>query len=295
MAPVEHIVLVNPRAGRRPVVVDAIDDALARTGLRFRVEVVDGIDQMRSTACDVVRGGRTLVVAGGDGTVGSVAAALHDAGLAADAPALGILPVGTGCDLLRTFGIGRDLVSAAARLATPGDYRIDLGRVSGEFGRRIFVNIAQAGIGAAAAESATNLPRRLGLARYPLAFARRFATFPRAQIEIESTCGVRSAALAVIMANGQFFAGGWNVAPKALMVDGKLDVQVIDAKKWQAPALVPKIVAGTHLRDRAVTRRSIAAFRLRTDPAWPVEADGDHVGSTPVDVDTIPAAITIKI
>ena len=31
-----------------------------------------------------------------------------------------------------------------------------------------------------------------------------------------------SQALAVIMANAQFFAGGWNVAPRATLVDGVL-------------------------------------------------------------------------
>jgi diacylglycerol kinase family enzyme len=44
-----------------------------------------------------------------------------------------------------------------------------------------------------------------------------------------------------------------------------------------------------------VTRRSLADFTVRTEVPWPVEADGDHLGSTPVSVTVLPAAISIKI
>ncbi len=292
---IESVVLVNPAAGRRPVSPAEIADALDRHGVSHALEVVSGSAAMEDAVIEVVRSGRRLVLAGGDGTLGLAAQALVRAGLAGDALPIGVLPVGTGCDFLRTFGIPQDLVGAAAHLLTDSEYRIDLGRLHGAWGERIFVNIAQAGAGAAAAETATRLPRGLGPARYPLAFAARLPRFPSCMIEIEGTRTIRSTALAVIMANGQFFAGGWNVAPKALLVDGELDVQIIDAKKRQAPSLVPKIIAGVHLRHRSVTRRSLSAFTLRTEEVWPIEADGDYVGSTPVEVTVLPSALSIKI
>lgn len=293
---IESVVLVNPAAGRRPVSPAEIADALDRSGVPHVLEVVSGPSAMEDAVIEVVRSGRRLVLAGGDGTLGLTAQALVRAGLADDALPIGILPVGTGCDFLRTFGIPQDLVGAAAHLLTDSEYRIDLGLLRGVWGERIFVNIAQAGVGAAAAETAPRLPRALGPARYPLAFAGRLPRFPSCTIEIETaTRTLRSKALAVIMANGQFFAGGWNVAPKALLVDGELDVQVIDAKKRQAPSLVPKIIAGVHLRHPSVTRRSMSEFTLRTDQIWPIEADGDYVGATPVEVSVLPSALSIKI
>jgi diacylglycerol kinase (ATP) len=291
----EHVVLVNPTAGRRSPDTSSIEAALAGHGIDHEIRVVDGVDEMRRQVVAVVREQRRLVIAGGDGTVGLSAEALVMAGLASDAPPIGILPLGSGCDLLRTFGIPQDLSEAAGHLVRPGEYRVDLGHLSAEWGERIFINIAQAGVGAAAAESARRLGRRLGSVRYPLAFAARFPGFRSAAVEIDGDVTIRSNALAVIMANGQFFAGGWNVAPKALLTDGKLDLQVIDARKRQAPALVPRIIAGTHLRDRSVTRRSAGRFSIRTAVPWPVEADGDYCGTTPVDVSVIPSALSIKI
>jgi len=97
------------------------------------------------------------------------------------------------------------------------------------------------------------------------------------------------------VANAQFFAGGWNVAPKATLIDGVVDIQVIDTAKRRAPALVPKIVKGTHLLDRAVRRFSAASFEITTDVIWPLEADGDYIGNTPVSGRVVPAALRLKI
>jgi diacylglycerol kinase family enzyme len=106
---------------------------------------------------------------------------------------------------------------------------------------------------------------------------------------------IETEALAVIMANAQFFAGGWNVAPKATLIDGVLDIQVIDCRKSGAPALVPKVIKGTHLTDPAVRRLSAAEFSIETEPLWPVECDGDLVGNTAVRGRVVPAAISLKI
>ena len=106
---------------------------------------------------------------------------------------------------------------------------------------------------------------------------------------------VESEALAVIFANAQFFAGGWNVAPKATMVDGRFDIQVFNCSKTRATALVPKIIKGNHLTDPAVRRLSAEEFTLVTEPTWPVESDGDLIGNTKVTGRVCRATIRLKI
>jgi diacylglycerol kinase family enzyme len=124
----------------------------------------------------------------------------------------------------------------------------------------------------------------------------RLPGFPAARVKVETERRTyESSALAVIMANAQFFAGGWNVAPKATLVDGVLDMQIIDIAKTRAPAFVPKVIRGTHLTDRAVRRFSAATFRIETDVVWPLEADGDYIGNTPVAGRVLPAALRLKI
>jgi len=290
----EWVVLVNPTAGSQPASEARITDALDRYSIRHIIERVDGPERMRAAVTEVTRSGRRLAVVGGDGTVGLAAGAIIDSGLG-DAPPLGILPAGTGCDLLRTFGIPQRIEDAAAHLVGDGEYRIDAGVIEGEWGRRVFVNVTQAGVGAAAAESAPAVPRRLGSVRYPMAFAARLPRFPHSEVSITGDRTHTCLLYALIIANGQFFAGGWNVAPKAMLVDGKMDVQVIDADKRQVFELVPKVIKGVHLGHSAVRRFSAASLEITTSVPWPVEADGDHLGSTPARVSTLPAAISIKI
>jgi diacylglycerol kinase (ATP) len=289
-------VYVNRAAGRKASDPAAIRDLLRDIGLDFDLHAPDSPDKMRALIEESARFGAThFAVAGGDGTVNLAVNALMPLGLVAP-PVIGVLPVGTGCDLLRTFGLPQDVSGAALHLTTNEVYDVDVGTLEGSWGLRYFVNVAQTGVGAAAVQTAMSLGRRLGAARYPLAFVARLPGFPRAKVKVTTEHRtIESEALAVILANAQFFAGGWNVAPKAMLVDGALDVQIINCRKTSAPALVPKVIKGTHLSDPAVRRLSAAEFSIETDPPWPVECDGDLVGNTAVKGRVIPAAISLKI
>lgn len=289
-------VVVNPVAGRVPVPITRVRAALDAAGVDAEIEVPGSPEESKAVVRAAVMSGAThIAMAGGDGSVNLAANALLELD-DIELPVIGVLPIGTGCDLLRTFGMPQDLEGAARHLATEDVYPIDVATLEGSWGTRYFVNVAQAGVGAAAAQTAARLSRRLGASRYPIAFAARLPRFPAARVVVETERRTyESRALAVIMANAQFFAGGWNVAPKATLVDGVLDIQIIDCAKPRAPALVPKVIRGTHLTDRAVRRLSAATFAISTDVPWPVEADGDLVGNTPVTGRVIPAALRLKI
>lgn len=290
----EWVVGVNPSAGRRPVDVERVRRALSEAGVAAQVEAPAGADAMRSFVTEAA-GVEKLAVVGGDGTVNLVVNSLCETGRDRF-PVLGVLPSGTGCDLLRTFGISQVLEEAANHLRGDNTYTIDIGELTGGWGVRRFINVAQAGVGAAAAETAHRLPRGMGANRYIAAFAARLPRFPGGEVELVTERRThRGPALAVIMANAQFFAGGWNIAPKAMLVDGAFDLQVIDVPKTAAPAMVPKIIKGVHLAERGVRRFSAPSFRLETQYPWPVEMDGDAIGNTPVEGRVLPAAIHLKI
>jgi YegS/Rv2252/BmrU family lipid kinase len=289
-------VYVNRAAGRRAIEPARVREILDAQGLDADFVVPASAAEATALIQEAAREGvEHFALAGGDGTVNLAANALLPLGLGFR-PVIGVLPVGTGCDLLRTFGLPQDLPGAARHLVTDETYDIDVGVLEGEWGLRYFVNVAETGVGAAAVQTSTRLPRGLGAARYPLAFAARLARFPKARVRVTTERRTYEAeALAIVFANAQFFAGGWNVAPKATLVDGVLDIQVISCNKTHAPALVPKIIKGTHLADPVVRRLSAAEFEVETDPAWPIECDGDLIGNTAVRGRVVPAAIRLKI
>jgi YegS/Rv2252/BmrU family lipid kinase len=290
------LVLLNGSAGRRPLDPGRVEEALEEAEVDATLEVPETVEEVRTRIAGAAREERwRLAVVGGDGTVNLAVNQMLPLTWSTR-PVLGVLPSGTGCDLLRTFGIPQDLGQAARHLAGDAIYAIDLGKLEGDWGIRYFANVAQAGVGAAAAETAPVLGRGWGKARYPLAFLARLPGFPPADTRIDLGDQVHeSRALAVIFANAQFFAGGWNVAPRAVLNDGRVDLQVINCKKPEALRLVPKIIRGVHLTDRAVRRFSSPAFTLTTSIPWPIEADGDLVGNTPVKVSVVPGALDLKI
>ncbi len=290
------LVVLNQAAGRKALTVHDVQGALRAASVDGDIVVPASADETKEILKGAAGEGRThFALVGGDGTMNLAANALLslDMGFV---PTIGILPAGTGCDLLRTFGLPQNIGGAAKHLATDETYTIDVATLEGSWGLRYFVNVAQVGVGAAAAETATRITRRLGTVRYPLAFGIRLPRFPKANVTVTTERRTyESEALVVIMANAQFFAGGWNVAPKATLTDGVLDIQIINASKTQAPAIVPKVIKGTHLRDPAVRRFTAAEFTIATTPTWPLEADGDLVGNTTVSGRVVPAAIHLKI
>ncbi|HEX2155177.1 MAG TPA: YegS/Rv2252/BmrU family lipid kinase [Acidimicrobiia bacterium] len=288
------VVVANPAAGKRPIQMSRVRAALIEAGIEADFLMPSDVTEMKQALAEAVTAER-LALVGGDGTVNQAVNVLLERERER-LPILGVLPAGTGCDLLRTFGIPQDVEGAAHHLRGDAVYVIDVGELSGTWGTRRFANVAQAGVGAAAVATAGRLSRRLGSQRYLVSFGIRLPGFPATEIELTTERRTyRGRALAVIMANAQFFAGGWNIAPKAMLVDGAFDLQVLNVPKTSAPALVPKIMRGLHLTEKGVRRISAPSFRLETDLPWPVEVDGDFLGNTPVDGQVLPAAIQLKI
>jgi diacylglycerol kinase family enzyme len=232
---------------------------------------------------------------GGDGTINLVVGALlrHPWDRP---PILGVLPAGSGSDFVRTFGMSQRLEDAARHLLGDEVYRSDVGLLRGSWGERHFINVADAGVLAALVQRSERLPRWLGSARYHVALPLAYPRFPEAEIHLEAgSRNYRGPALLVVFANAQFFGGGWNIAPRATVMDGLFDVQVFNGSKADIPRLWWLARNGDHLTDRTIRRFTTDQFSLVTEPGWPVEGDGEYFGSGRIEGEILPAAIDIKI
>src|SRR5664279_295495 len=132
--------IVNPRAGRlgnsRPL--SELIATLERYGLRPELLLVKRRSDPGDAARDALRrGAKTLVAAGGDGTVSAVAATLLDS----DAT-LGVLPLGTLNHFAKDLKIPLELEDAARVIANGAIARIDAGEVNG----RAFINNSSLGV-----------------------------------------------------------------------------------------------------------------------------------------------------
>lgn len=118
-------VIVNEHAGRRNTPPTVVARALRRAGVEADIEAPGTVDEARRAVERAVSDGAThLAMVGGDGSVNLAANVILN--MSAEPPILGVLPSGTGCDLLRTFGIPQDLEGAARHLTTDAVYPIDV-------------------------------------------------------------------------------------------------------------------------------------------------------------------------
>jgi diacylglycerol kinase (ATP) len=102
-------VVVNPTAGAGEPWQERVCRLLGGLGLEAEVRVSESAEHMRSLVAEgISAGARQFVAVGGDGTVSLIADALL-AHPWDEPPTLGILPAGSGCDFVRTFGLPQDL------------------------------------------------------------------------------------------------------------------------------------------------------------------------------------------
>jgi len=289
-------IVVNPGAGHGRDIAARARAALDVYGIEATLHVSESAEHVSHLIGEGVAAGATRFGGvGGDGTVNLVVDALMRLEWP-EPPCLGILPAGSGCDFIRTFGIPQEMERAAGHFAGDDTYRVDVAHLEGPWGDRYFLNVAESGLGAAVIALADRLPARLGAVRYKLAIWPTLLPFPRAEILLEAAGRTyQGPAVLVVFANAQYFGGGMNVAPRASLVDGRLDIQIFEGPKRVAVVLQPRLTRGTHLSHKAVRRFEAPTFTLQTDPEWPVEADGEHLGSGPLTGRVLPGAIDVKV
>ena len=226
-------------------------------------------------------GSRRLVVAGGDGSLHGVVAALSRRNELKQT-VLGLIPVGTGNDFARGAGIPLD-PEEAARLVLNGRIGpIDL--VMDEAGN-IVVNNVRVGLGAEASREARRWKDRLGRPGY--AVGALLATFRpldlrlRVEVDTEVVADGDRPVLDISIGNGATVGGGVPINPDADPESGQMDVIVSLATGAIARlGYGIDLLRSRHLARRDVVHRRGNAVSISGTPFY-FSSDGEVSG--PVD------------
>jgi len=218
------LLIANSDAGSNDS--ENLDKALTVLRKATDVEVCSTSDQGELDGVLHRRGGRRVVVAGGDGSLHTVVAALHRRHELANT-VLGLIPLGTGNDFARGVDIPLD-PEESARLVVTGSVRpVDLlVDCAGE----VVVNSVHVGVGAEASRKAHTWKKRLGRAGYGIGalLASVKPPFVRLRIEVdgEVVADFTHPILQVAIGNSSHVGGGTALVPSADPEDGKVDVMV---------------------------------------------------------------------
>jgi diacylglycerol kinase (ATP) len=296
----ETVFLVNPAAengsaGRR---WPELAHRAAALGLRGDALLSERPGHLAELARQAAGSGAELLVAvGGDGTVNEVANGI--AGLGSE---LAVIPLGTGWDFVRTYGIPRKL-EAAVEVALRGRAReIDLGLAryrawDGTERESLFANIASAGMSGAIAKRANETSKALGgKASYLWATLAVFSRWRNDEVCVRVDGEEHAGRMHdVIVANGRYLGGGMMICPEAQPDDGLFDVLLIgDLTKRDLMLTLPKTYRGTHLpHPKAMLLRG-ASVEVEAPEPLPIELDGEQPGTTPVRFEIVPRTLRLR-
>ena len=230
-------------------------------------------DARTVAAAAVAEGFRTVVAAGGDGTVNEVVN-----GIAGSDVALGILPVGTMNVFAAELGLPGDLDEAWAVVRAGRTRRIDLLRANSQY----FVQLAGVGLDAQVVQATSwNFKKNFGPLSYVISAAQIAARKPP-RLFVEADGATREGSF-VLIGNGRYYGGPVAFFKDARIDDGKLDVLIfknlgyLDIARYLGTLFMGK---HTGLSDVEYFQTKKAAVRSEEDV--PVEVDGEVAARLPV-------------
>jgi diacylglycerol kinase (ATP) len=241
---------------------------------------------------------------GDDGTVQDVVNGMfRDGRPIREEPVLGVIGAGSGCDLVRSFGVPGDTESAAAHLAGDNTYALDLMKITttsagGDRVTRFGHNLAQVGMGAQQVACSAKAPAWLGGSRRFYGFWCGYLKTKAARFTVEhDTRTWEGRAWNVVIANAQFTGGGLRLSPRSFPGDGILDALVFTGPRSGAYTQLPRLFRhGDHVPDPNIQElKAKIRFEIRSERPMPVLADGVALGTTPVTFQIVPRPILFKL
>jgi len=283
MTPSDTLVLVNPAAGRgrrKARLKDYLKRLEKHIGPFDPVYTSHAGDETRILDTALSRGVEKIISLGGDGTWSETANRVLAHGRGRDV-SVGFLPVGTGNDFGKSIGIRHENIDAVMRAIADDTTRtVDAGKVND----RYFLNVVGMGFDIAVIDDAAKTPLLRGDALYKFCALKQLFRFPGVRLGIAEGSNSPDTWLEVLMltiSNANYFGGSFHIAPRASLVDGKVDLVAIhDAAPLTRAKLFDIVGKGKHEGHDKVTFRTAVSFSIHFQGTLRYEADGEVYSST---------------
>lgn len=292
---VKTCIICNPGAGSvddGDSTFDQLRDEHGAATVRLTKDSGQAADFAHKAAED---GYELVVAAGGDGTLNEV---INGIAGHLDRVRVGLIPLGTGNDFARTLNLPASVEDNIAVLREGNIKPVDLVRVTNG-GTRYMLNVSAGGFSGAVGEKLTpEIKKSWG----PLAYLRCAAeAFPelrayRTSIVLDDMTPLDLNLYNAIVANGQFVAGGTQIAPEAKVDDGLLDLVLVPERPMsEMMVMAAQMLVGKHLTSDAIVFRRAAKISLQSAPGMWFNVDGELIGNDPVTFEVMPRAVQFVV
>lgn len=286
--------ILHRKSANEPKVKEAVKYVRSK-GIKLRVRIPWNKKDKPRVVAEALDAGATRVIAGGgDGTINAVVNALVGAGKKKPRASMGILPLGTANDFAHGLGLPCDDLKECLEIAcTRKPRKVDVGRAND----RLFINVTSGGFGAEiTASTSVGLKKALGGGAYTLmGLIKAFQLEPyQGRLLVPGEDPVEGAMLVMAVGNNRLAGGGFEVAPKAQLDDGLLDLAIVhfdpESKLRNLPAELKDI---DNPANRIVYYRQLAEFTLESAKGLHFNLDGEPAVETRMRFSVLPKRLEV--
>jgi YegS/Rv2252/BmrU family lipid kinase len=298
----KHLFILNPYAGTKDSTAELAAQIKAAGSDDVVIEYTACAGDAENIARRYAEQGEPLRVyaCGGDGTANE---ALHGV-IGCDNVALGVIPIGTGNDYVRSFPAAREDFLEIKKMMNGTTQRVDLLRCN----ERYALNVISAGYDCEVAEQAQRnkrLPLMSGPFAYKLAIGqclitkRKHTFIPFADgVKVELPAAYPTQMLAVA-AKGKYYGGGIKATPLAELGDGMIDFMSIPTVPLRIfAAMIGTFTKGEHIDNPKapfIIHRKCTTLKFDNGGPLKIGIDGEmFVMENPV-ITVVPKAIDIIV
>jgi YegS/Rv2252/BmrU family lipid kinase len=293
----KHIFIVNPVAGKGktlsviPSIKKYFED---NPGDTFEIYLTERRAHATELAKKVVSEGTGRIYSvGGDGTLNEVLNGMIHSNFT-----LGVLPMGSGNDFIRTLCPGINPHDLTVEQVVEGSEKIvDCAKANDTY----FINVASVGFDAEVAENMKlfkKIPLVKGALSYILSIFYTLVNLKPYTVRYAMNDKTGSSDyLLIAVCNGKYYGGGFMPAPNADLNDGLFDIcHVKSVKRRVVFRCFPKLKDGTHETMRDIVSMHKSNFiHLQSDQEMCLNLDGEIFKAKDIRFEILPSSLKILV
>ncbi|MDR1582892.1 MAG: diacylglycerol kinase family lipid kinase [Prevotellaceae bacterium] len=302
------MVIVNPKAGLGYGLRDwpAISNQLNKSGVEFTCVFTEKkYHAIELTVKAINDGYRKIVAIGGDGTVNEIVNGIFiQKKVKTTDIFLAVIPVGTGNDWVRMYGIPRHYSEAVKAIVECCTVRQDVGIISYHetmiTHRRYMANVAGIGFDAVANRYFNKMKDegRKGRGLYIIGVIKALLKYKskRFTIKIDDELFFDGYMFNASIGIGPYNGGGMKPLPAAIFNDGLLDITIV--KKINGLWVLRgfrKLYNGKIYTHPKVVAMQGKCIEVESFPPSSIEIDGEALGFSPFVFEVVPCSITVVV
>lgn len=275
----KYIFIINAIAGRGKYkkILPNIEKICKERKIEYEIRYISEEKDGSQIALEYKDEENVIYVVGGDGTITRTLA-----GIVGTKNKLGVIPSGSGNDTYRTI-----------KMLPKGETKIDLAKINDTY----FINVACTGVDAEVANNLDKLKEtKIPTSQlYNASIVYTFVKFKHKRMKLHTSIkDIDSKYTILSICNGAYYGGGFNIAPKAELTDGLLDIYY--AEKMSKIKMIPlllKMKRGKHEGKRKIHKFRTNHVEIDFEEEITFNVDGEKVTNNHFTIDILPKIITV--